>query len=284
MATLASVPTTQTPRRGRPPLHRREDIVAAAAEVLIQRGYDSLRYSDVSGAAGIPTASLQHYFPTLDKLRRDALKHRVRSGLASMSAEVAAIVDPWEQVQQIISSSIGSDPARRRTDWVMWMEYWRAAAHDPELALDSSEVGRAWLALAAGCIEAGAASGRFRLVEDTAQEAAHELRAVLAGFGPGLAVEHSQRQAEQVFDLAERAARRILNPSPFDFGAGSRTTRPKKAPAAATASSVKAQPKLVRTLKDVKDAKAAKEARAAKPPTKDKTGVKKAKGSKARKG
>jgi len=92
----------------------------------------------------VPVASLQHHFPTLEVLRREALRNKVRAELTSLAEQVALIADPWERIYHVIVTSVSLDPARRRGGWVLWLEYWHAAAHDPELAEDSWEVNALW--------------------------------------------------------------------------------------------------------------------------------------------
>src|SRR5258708_28104805 len=151
------------PRRGRPPRHNRSEILDAASEVLVFRGYGGTRDSDVAEASGVPVASLQHHFPTLELLRREALRNKVRAELTGLAAQVRDIEDPWERLRHIIVTSVSLDPARRRGGWVVWLEYWRAAAHDEELAADSREVYALWVDLIAGCIADGVTAGPFRL-------------------------------------------------------------------------------------------------------------------------
>jgi AcrR family transcriptional regulator len=196
-------------RRGRPPRHNRSDILDAASEVMIFRGYGATRYSDVAEASGVPVASLQHHFPTLEVLRREALRNKVRAELTSLAEQVALIADPWERVYHIIVTSVSLDPARRRGGWVLWLEYWRAAAHDPDQADDSWEVNARWLSLIAECVADGVESGQFHL-DGTPQEAAVELHGLLDGLGLHLAVDHEPEAAAEVIALLERAARRLL--------------------------------------------------------------------------
>ena len=197
------------PRRGRPPRHNRSDILNAASEVMIFRGYESTRYSDVAEVSGVPMASLQHHFPTLEVLRREALRNKVRAELTSLAEQVTMISDPWERVYHIIITSVSLDPARRRGGWVLWVEYWRAAAHDPELAEDSREVNALWLSLITECIADGVESGRFT-PNGTAHEVAVELHSMLDGLGLHFAVEHTAEDAADAIKLLERAARRML--------------------------------------------------------------------------
>ncbi len=197
------------PRRGRPPRHNRSEILDAASEVMIFRGYGATRYSDVAEASGVPVASLQHHFPTLEVLRREALRNKVRAELTLLAERVSEIADPWQRVQHIIVRSVSLDPARRRGGWVLWLEYWRAAAHDQELAEDSREVRTQWLSLIADCIADGVAAGRFR-PDGTVAEAAVELHGLLDGLGIRLAIEHDEAVASQAIMLLERFAKRML--------------------------------------------------------------------------
>lgn len=192
--------TTPTSRRGRPPLHRRETLLAAAARALSARGFESLRYSDVSDGAGVPVASLQHYFPNLEQLRREALSHGVRSALDSASAAVAAQRRPWGQVRALIAGT--SDSA------TMWVEYLRAAARDTSLAEESREVLATWVALAERVIDEGMSAGEFS-VTGSAREAAHDLQALVVGFGTaaGDAVAQSERAARRLLSVTSGAAR-----------------------------------------------------------------------------
>jgi AcrR family transcriptional regulator len=198
-----------SPRRGRPPRHNRGEILNAASEVLIYRGYESTRYSDVAEASGVPVASLQHHFPTLEELRREALRNKVRAELALLADQIALIADPWERMRHIIVTSIALDPARRRGGWVAWRGYWRAAAHDPELAKDSREVNAAWVGLIARCIADGVETGMFT-IEGTPGRAAAELLALLDGLGIRLAIEHPPVAATESIAILEGAARRML--------------------------------------------------------------------------
>ncbi len=202
--------TSTSVRRGRPPRYHREDILAGASTALIDRGYGRLRYSDVSAASGVPTASLQHYFPTVGELRQAALCFTVRDELTQLGAALEGIESPWERLSMIIRRSISPGPDLRRRNWTLWLEYWRAAAHEPEVAADSVEVGGLWQRQAQDCIEEGLADGSFRL-DESPDEAAQQLQALLDGFGVNFAVEHTEDDAERAIAITERAMRLLLH-------------------------------------------------------------------------
>ncbi len=186
-------------------------MLDAASEVMIFRGYEATRYSDVADVSGVPVASLQHHFPTLDVLRREALRNKVRAELTTLAEQVMLIGDPWERVYHIIVTSVSLDPARRRGGWVLWVEYWRAAAHDPELAEDSRETNALWLNLITECIADGVESGQFT-PDGTAHDVAVELHSMLDGLGLHFAIEHPAEDAAEAIRLLERAAKRMLHP------------------------------------------------------------------------
>jgi putative hydrolase of the HAD superfamily len=206
---LRQVSTSTMKRRGRPPRHNRSEILDAASEVMIFRGYGATRYSDVAEVSGVPVASLQHHFPTLGVLRREALRNKVRAELTELAEQVDKIDDPWDRIYHILVTSISLDPARRRGGWVLWLEYYRAAAHDDELAEDMREVTAQWLNLIAECVSDGAQGGIFRL-DATPQEVALELHGVLDGLGILLAIDHPPEDAARAITVLERAARRML--------------------------------------------------------------------------
>ena len=45
-------------RKGRPQAHDRDQLLYAARTVAVERGFDSLRFSDVADATGVPVSSL----------------------------------------------------------------------------------------------------------------------------------------------------------------------------------------------------------------------------------
>lgn len=192
-------------------------LLTAASQVLIQRGYEGLRYRDVAQQAGVPVASLQHYFPNLADLRREALLHQIHTEVAALAAELDAIADPWEKLRHIVASTVDLNHGQRRGQWMLWLEYWRAAAHDPEIAADNRVSERALRDMLGSAIEAGAAMGTFRPVAE-ASDIALTVLAMIDGFGIQLAIDDVDGDAETSVDLVEAYSRLMLQ---VDAGAPS---------------------------------------------------------------
>lgn len=61
-------------RRRRDPEARRREIVAAAAELIVEVGVDGVTHRMVAARAGVPLGATTQYFDTLDDLRTAALR------------------------------------------------------------------------------------------------------------------------------------------------------------------------------------------------------------------
>ncbi|WP_309064774.1 TetR/AcrR family transcriptional regulator [Microbacterium sp.] len=72
-------------RRVRDPQARRRDIVAAAAELIVEVGVDAVTHRMIAARAGVPLGATTQYFATLDELRGEALQ--------SLAADVDARID-----------------------------------------------------------------------------------------------------------------------------------------------------------------------------------------------
>jgi DNA-binding transcriptional regulator YbjK len=198
------------PRRGRPPVHNRADLLESAARVVVERGYDGLRYQDLSDASHVPVASLRHYFPTIDGLRREALMHSVRLEMEQLSAHVAQFDDPWQQVREMVVQALGTTPEERRFSWLLWLEYWRACARDEALARHSDQIDVEWTEMTQKIVDAGVACGQF-VLDQPAKDAAYEVSVLIDGVGLAIAIDPDDEQlAGDRVRCVTRAARRLL--------------------------------------------------------------------------
>lgn len=204
----------EAPRRGRPPVHNRADLLESAARVVVERGYDGLRYQDLSDASGVPVASLRHYFPTIDGLRREALMHSVRLEMEQLSAHIAQFDDPWQQVCELIIQSLGTTAAERRFSWLLWLEYWRNCARDEALARHSDVIDEEWTQMTQRIVDAGVERGQF-VLDQPAHEAAYEVTILIDGVGLAIAIDPANEELARSRVLqVTRASRRLLGVCP----------------------------------------------------------------------
>ena len=177
------------------------------------RGYDGLRFSDVAEAADVPISSLQYVFGSRDTLVREAVRQGVRAEVERCRREVEQVADPWARVEAFIAWGIDLDDATRREGWLIWTEYWRATLRDPLLLADSADVAGQWRAIITSIVEAGVASGRFR-VDGSIDDAAAEILALVDGLGVQMMAGDRALDANRALAIATAAAGRVLHPTP----------------------------------------------------------------------
>ncbi|HEY0636386.1 MAG TPA: TetR family transcriptional regulator [Pseudonocardiaceae bacterium] len=68
---------------------RRQELVAAAAALLAEGGFDAVRHRAVAERAGLPLASTTYYFRSLDELVMAAVEHGARAELDELRQELA---------------------------------------------------------------------------------------------------------------------------------------------------------------------------------------------------
>src|SRR4051794_27277197 len=81
---------------------RRQALVEAAAELLIEGGFDAVRHRAIAERAGLPLSSTTYYFDSLDELIAAAVEHHARGELARGTAQLAALPDRPRGVDAVI--------------------------------------------------------------------------------------------------------------------------------------------------------------------------------------
>jgi AcrR family transcriptional regulator len=196
-------------RRGRPLEHDRIELLRAARAVAAERGFDALRFSDVSEATGVPVSSLQYAFGTRESLVREVLRVGVADEFERLRLEIDHERDPWRRVERFIRMGISIDDERRRDGWLLWMQFWRAALRDGELREESATATRRWRTLLTRAVDDGVALGLFH-ISGSSEEAAASLVALVDGMSLQVLVGDQRMKSARATRAAVRSARRIL--------------------------------------------------------------------------
>lgn len=200
---------TDVKRKGRPPEHDRVELLRAARAVAAERGFDALRFTDVSEATGVPVSSLQYAFGTREALVREVLRAGVADELDRLRTQINSESDPWRRVERFIRSGISIDDQRRREGWMLWMEYWRAALRDEELREECGATTRGWRMLLTRAVDDGVMLGQF-VITGSSEEAAASLVALVDGMSLQVLVGDSRMKSARATRAAIRSAERIL--------------------------------------------------------------------------
>jgi AcrR family transcriptional regulator len=198
------------PYRDTGPRHRRRagrgkrDVLHGARRVIAQRGADATRFRDVAAETGSAVSTLQYSFGSREDLIIAALEDAAEADLDRVRMAAEAASGSVEQLRALVRESVVADSDETaREAWLVWVEYWRAAARDSELRSGSAAIYARWRTLFGGILADGRAAGDFRGDLDTDQTAIQVL-ALLDGVGIPVVLGHpgmtSARAAAAVLD------------------------------------------------------------------------------------
>jgi AcrR family transcriptional regulator len=132
---------------------RREELVAAAAALIAERGLAAVRTRDVTARAGVGVGLLNHYF-TWSELRAAALDRVLDAGRDRLLGLGAETYPARRDALLRAAFDEGNDPL-----WQVWVEAGEAARADPALAAVLERAMAAFVADVAALIAEGVAAG-----------------------------------------------------------------------------------------------------------------------------
>jgi DNA-binding transcriptional regulator YbjK len=88
---------------------RRQELVAAAAELLRSGGFDAVRHRAVAERAGLPLASTTYYFASLDDLVTAAVERTSRDELAEGRAQLERPVEGTDAAEVVLDLLLGPE-------------------------------------------------------------------------------------------------------------------------------------------------------------------------------
>jgi AcrR family transcriptional regulator len=159
---------------------RRPQIVAAAAEVLYERGLFDTRIGDIAERAGTSAATLLYYFESKDALLEAAVDHTDEEFYARLTGGLRHCERPADKLAYLIEqASLGPDGLN---DWTLWMEMWVRARRAPRLRASYPALDRRQRAMIAAIVREGQGAGDFSPDADP-DDFALALSALIDGLG-----------------------------------------------------------------------------------------------------
>ena len=172
---------------------RRPAILAAAAEVIRERGLEHARVADVAERAGTSAPSVLYYFASKAELLNEALTSAEERYYEDLERELAGIESARDRLVKIVGGGAGEGDY----DAALWMELWAKALRDPELAATRAELDGRWREAIAAVVRYGQERGEFGPAEPDG------FAALLASLLDGLAVQIALRDGEVTPQRAE---------------------------------------------------------------------------------
>ncbi|HEY1566164.1 MAG TPA: TetR/AcrR family transcriptional regulator [Solirubrobacteraceae bacterium] len=161
---------------------RKPQIIAAAAEVLYERGLFDTRIGDIAERAGTSSPTILYYFESKDRLLEEAVEFADRTFYERLSEGQDHFDDPADRLVHLIEeTSLGPGGLN---DYTLWMEIWVRARRDPTVRRSYVRLDRRQRALIAGIVRDGQEIGTFSAGADP-----DDFALMLSGLMDGLGVQ-----------------------------------------------------------------------------------------------
>jgi AcrR family transcriptional regulator len=196
---------------GRRAGRRKTAVLEAACRVIADRGADATRFTDVAAASGVPVSTLQYYFGSREDLLVAAFRHASGAEVAALEAELAALDDPWDQLERIVTRALAGYQADAPDSGRLWIESWHFGIRDAEMRADTLRDYDAWRRLVAQVLRRGAERGEFGR-RAPAETLAVLVIALVDGMGIPLALGDPQLSADGAVRDVLAGLREMLRP------------------------------------------------------------------------
>ena len=188
---------------------RREQMLRAAIEVIIERGYPDTRIADVAERAGVSPALVIYYFKTRDQLLTEALRYSEDAWYAAGGRRMAAIGTAAGRLEEIVAMTClpdlpGDTGLPEANSWLLWLDLWAQSARNPGVAAVRQKFDERWRETISSLVLAGQEAGEFAAVD--AGDFAVVLSALLDGFALAIALSDPEVAPERAFELTMQFA------------------------------------------------------------------------------
>jgi AcrR family transcriptional regulator len=159
---------------------RKPQIVAAAAEVIYQRGLLNARIGDIAKRAGTSAPTILYYFESKDRLFEQVIDQSDREFYGRLTEGQALQERASDKLVHLIE--LTSRGPGGISDYTLWMELWVRARRDRTVRRNYFRLNRRERSLIADIVKEGQASGEFNPEADP-EEFALALSALMDGLG-----------------------------------------------------------------------------------------------------
>ena len=182
---------------------RREQMLRAALDVIVERGYAESRIADVAERAGTSPALVIYYFKTKDQLLTEAIRFSEDIWYEAGTRRMELIPSAAGKLEEIVAMCcLPEADAEPATSWVLWLDLWSQAARNPEVASVRQKFDERWRGLIGSLVTEGQEAGEFGPVD--AEDFAVLMSSLLDGFAIQIALADQVVDATRAFELTMR--------------------------------------------------------------------------------
>ncbi len=172
-----------TPRRKNAP--PREDVLAAAMDMIAERGLEKLTMAALGREVGMSSGHLLYYFHSKDELLLQTLEWSEGRLGAERGRLLAARGTARERLDAYVDLYVPD--GHRDPHWMLWLEVWNRSQNADDAARERQvAIEGAWHRDLVALLAEGVSRGEFRPVDP--DRCAARLRALLDGFSIHVAI------------------------------------------------------------------------------------------------
>jgi AcrR family transcriptional regulator len=176
---------------------RKPQIIAAAAELLYERGLFDTRIGDIAERAGTSSPTILYYFESKDRLLEEAVESADQAFYARLSDGQSQFDLAAEKLLHLIEET--SRGPGGLGDYTLWMEIWVRARRDPSVRSAYFRLDRRQRRLIADIVREGQESGEFSGDADP-DDFALALSGLLDGLGVQVTLGQPDVTSERMVD------------------------------------------------------------------------------------
>ncbi len=183
---------------------RRPQILAAAAEVIAERGVAATRIADVAERCGVSPPAVLYWFDSKEQLLAEALTADDDRFYEELAERLDGAATPAERMVALIESATES-----ADDFGLWMELWTWALRDADLRAARERFDARWRAAIEQVVVEGVAAGQFGGAADPPR-AALTIAALIDGLSAQAALGDPEVSIPRMTEVVLAGAERLL--------------------------------------------------------------------------
>ena len=197
--------------KARAKIDRRQEILAAAAQVITDRGLAETRIQDIAEACGVSPGLILYYFESKDRLLVEALTFANDQFYLRLSREIRKTESARTQLDRLIELSVpGLLPEYGFLDeWALWVEIWVRALRDPEMAKEHEVLNRRWRRSIADIVRHGRSTGEFPEGMD-ADELGTQIGALIDGLAIQVLMDHGDVSPQDMLRVSREVSSKLI--------------------------------------------------------------------------
>ena len=185
-------------------------VIAAAAQLIAERGLANVRIADIAERASMSTGHVSYYFPSKSELLMLAIRQSEETYTDVLVDQITTIRDPWDRLTRLIELSAATGPGA--PGWVLWFEVWSNAATDADVAKVHDELDRRAKSILLDVINYGRDQGVFQT--DSPEGVVLVLAALIDGLSIQLTLGAGDLTRKHLLDVVLAVARTQLGHGP----------------------------------------------------------------------